>query len=113
MAFRNLVRTVVGTARSVLTRGLKIIFFLFPRDATDCNMTHVVRSRYSSVVNTADRWDTLVAARGADVWGNWGGPPGQQRPGGGKMHIISENTLCCARNKLQVTRTFNTKLRVF
>jgi len=36
-------------------------------------MTHVVRSRYSSVVNTADHWDTVMAASGADVWGNWGG----------------------------------------
>jgi len=80
-------------------------------------MTHVIRSRYSSLVNTAHRWDPVMAASGADVWGNWrpegGGPPGQQRPGDGKMHIISENTLCCARNKLQVIRTFNTKLRFF
>lgn len=55
-----------------------------------------------------------MAASGEDVWGNWGGgPSGQQRPGGGKMHIISENTLFCARNILQVIRTFNTKLRFF
>lgn len=78
-------------------------------------MTLVVRSRCSSVVNTADHWDTVTAASGADVWEQLGegGPPGQQRPGGGKMHIISKNTLCCARNKFQVIRTFNAKLRVF
>jgi hypothetical protein len=36
-------------------------------------MAHVSKSRYSSVVNTADRWDAVMAARGADVWVNWGG----------------------------------------
>jgi hypothetical protein len=66
-------------------------------------MTQVIRSRRSSVVNTVNRWDTVMVASGADVCGNLGGggcSPGQQRPGGGKMHFIGENTLglCCARN---------------
>lgn len=29
--------------------------------------------------------------------GGIGGPAGQQRPGGGKMRIISENASCCAQ----------------
>lgn len=59
MAYWNLMRTIVSTARSNQPRGMNIkIFVLFSSDATDWNTTQVTRRHYSSVMSTADRLDT-------------------------------------------------------
>jgi len=76
MAFCNLIRTVVDTACSDLPRGLKIKVRSIPTCLHGLQYDTRDRSRYSSVVNTADRRDTMTAASGADVWGNWRGSSG-------------------------------------